>query len=32
MTGVVEIPVQRLQQEEQEILRAQEMERQRVRR
>ena len=32
MTGMVEIPVQRLQQEEQEILRAQEMERQRVRR
>ena len=32
MTGVVEIPVQRLQQEEQEILRAQEVERQRVRR
>ena len=29
---MVEIPVQRLQQEEQEILRAQEMERQRVRR
>ena len=32
MTGMVEIPVQRLQQEEQEMLRAQEVERQRVRR
>ena len=29
---MVEIPVQRLQQEEQELLRAQEVERQRVRR
>ena len=32
MTGMVEIPVQRLEQEEQELLRAQEVERQRVRR
>merc|ERR1719325_160241 len=30
--GMVEIPVQRLEQEEQELLRAQEVERQRVRR
>merc|ERR1719418_47377 len=32
MTGMVEIPVQRLEQEEQELLRAQEVERQRARR